>query len=244
MSERPSAAADDMKPLELAEKGRRGGQEITLDRRLFMKFTAFGGCVDTEAVGAALAADGVDGALYVDATDPRGIGIIALAEDPDYFVTTLRALYNREPFEGLEHKPEFDMLGRTYSIGYEADLVDTLFTKPRSKIVSPANRWAVWYPLQRAKRFETLPPDQQRRIFAEHASLGKRYGAGGHANDVRLACHGLDKNDNDFVIGLLGPNLHPLSAVVQEMRKTEQTSQYLDNLGPFFVGKAVWQAQP
>ena len=61
---------------------------------------------------------------------------------------------------------------------------------------------------------------------------------------MRLACHGLDKNDNDFIVGLLGPNLHPLSAVVQEMRKTEQTSQYLDSLGPFFVGKAVWQAQP
>jgi chlorite dismutase len=38
--------------------------------------------------------------------------------------------------------------------------------------------------------------------------------------------------------------LHPLSAVVQEMRKTEQTAQYLDSLGPFFVGKAVWQAKP
>jgi chlorite dismutase len=43
---------------------------------------------------------------------------------------------------------------------------------------------------------------------------------------------------------LLGPNLHPLSAVVQEMRKTEQTSQYLDSLGPFFVGRVAWQAKP
>jgi chlorite dismutase len=243
MSERPGAAPDDTKPLELAEKGRRGGQEIALDRRLFMKFTAFGGCADLGAASAALAEDGVDGALYVDTADPHGIGVIVMAEDPDYFVTTLRALFNREPFASFAHKPEFDMLGRTYSIGYEPDLVDTLFTKPRSKILNPAHRWAVWYPLQRAKKFETLPPDHQRRIFAEHASLGKRYGAGGHANDVRLACHGLDKNDNDFIVGLLGPNLHPLSAVVQEMRKTEQTSQYLDSLGPFFVGKAVWQAR-
>ncbi len=244
MSERPAATPDDTKPLELAEKGRRGGQEITLDRRLFMKFTAFAGCADVAPIGAALAEDGVDGALYADVADPRGIGIIAMAEDPEYFVTTLRTLFNREPFASLVHKPELDMLGRTYSIGYEPDLVDTLFTKPRSKILNPAHRWAVWYPLQRAKRFETLPPDHQRRIFAEHASLGKRYGAGGHANDVRLACHGLDRNDNDFIVGLLGPNLHPLSAVVQEMRKTEQTSQYLDSLGPFFVGKAVWQAKP
>jgi hypothetical protein len=26
------------------------------------------------------------------------------------------------------------------------------------------------------------------------------------------------------------------------MRKTQQTSLYLDRLGPFFVGRAVWQA--
>jgi hypothetical protein len=246
MSERPASTEtpDDLKPLDLTEKGRRGGQVIALNRRLFMKFTAFGGCADPAAASAALAADGVDGARYLDANHPQGIGIIATAEDPDYFVTTLRSLFNREPFGSYTHKPEYDMLGRTYSIGYEPDLEDTLFTKPRSKILNPAHRWAVWYPLQRAKRFETLPPDQQRRIFAEHASLGKRYGAGGHANDVRLACHGLDKNDNDFIVGLLGPNLHPLSAVVQEMRKTEQTSQYLDSLGPFFVGRVAWAAKP
>ena len=33
----------------------------------------------------------------------------------------------------------------------------------------------------------------------------------------------------------------PLSALVQAMRKTQQTSLYLDRLGPFFVGRAVWQ---
>jgi chlorite dismutase len=246
MSERPAAtdAADDTQPLELAEKGRRAGQVISLDRRLFMKFTAFGGCADPDAAIAALEQDGVSGALYLDANDAQGIGLIATAEDPDYFVTTLRSLLNRKPFAALTHKPEFDMLGRTYSIGYEPDLEETLFKRPLAKLKDPANRWAVWYPLQRSKKFQTLPADHQRRILAEHGSLAKRYGAGGHANDVRLACHGLDKNDNDFIVGLLGPNLHPLSAVVQEMRKTEQTSQYLDSLGPFFIGRAAWQATP
>ena len=57
--------------------------------------------------------------------------MIVAAEDPDYFVTTLRALFNHRPFADFTHKPEFDMLGRTYSIGYEPDLEDTLFTKPR-----------------------------------------------------------------------------------------------------------------
>jgi len=40
----------------------------------------------------------------------------------------------------------------------------------------------------------------------------------------------------------LGRDLHPLSALVQEMRSTEQTSQYLSRLGPFFVGRVLRQS--
>ena len=79
-------------------------------------------------------------------------------------------------------------------------------------------------------------------ILAEHGAIGMSYGAGDYAHDIRLACYGLDKNDNDFVIGLLGKELFPLSHIVQAMRKTQQTSLYLDRLGPFFVGRAVWQS--
>ena len=61
-------------PLDLSEKGQRNGQQISLDRRLFMKFTAFGGCHDASAAIKALAASGVDGALYLDSNDPQGIG--------------------------------------------------------------------------------------------------------------------------------------------------------------------------
>ncbi len=228
--------------LDLSEKGLKEGEPVSLDRRLFMKFTAFTGCADAAEASQALAAAGVEGALYLDANDPQGIGLIVLSEDPDYFVSTLRAVFNAPPFAGLTHKPEFDMLGRTYSLGYEPDLEDTLFIKPRAKTLNPAYPWAVWYPLQRAKSFQTLPEAKQRQILGEHGTIGKRFGIAGLAADVRLACHGLDKHDNDFIIGLLGPNLFPLSAVVQEMRKTEQTSQYLDSLGPFFVGKVAWQS--
>jgi chlorite dismutase len=237
---RPAAAPEENAPLDLAEKGRRNGQVISLDRRLFMKFTAFGRCHDGHAAATALAEDGVVGALYVDANDAQGIGVMVAAEDPAYFVTNLRALFGHRPFADYVHKPEFDMLGRTYSIGYEPDLEETLFDRPKRKLLDPGNAWAIWYPLQRAKKFQTLPPEHQRKILAEHGTLAHRYA--GHAADVRLACHGLDKNDNDFIVGLLGAQLHPLSAIVQEMRKTEQTSQYLDNLGPFFVGKTVWQS--
>ena len=228
--------------LNLSEKGMKDGQPVSLDRRLFMKFTAFTGCPDAAEASAALATAGVEGALYLDANDPQGIGLIVLSQDPDYFVATLRAVFNAPPFSSLTHKPEFDMLGRTYSLGYEPDLEDALFIKPRSKTLNPDFPWAVWYPLQRAKSFQALPEIKQRQILGEHGTVGKRFGFAGLAADVRLACHGLDKHDNDFIIGLLGPNLYPLSAVVQEMRKTEQTSQYLDSLGPFFVGKVAWQS--
>lgn len=240
---RPTTTAEtDFGPLDLAEKGRRGGEVISLDRRLFMKFTAFGGCPDPSAAASALADLDLAAALYADVNDPQGIGVMAASEDPEDFTTKLRAVFNAAPFAGFVHKPELDMLGRSYSIGYEPDLEDTLIERPRGRLVNPEYRWVVWYPLQRAKKFQTLPADHQRRILAEHGTLAKRYGEGGYATDIRLACHGLDKNDNDFIVGLLGPQLHPLSAIVQEMRKTEQTSQYLDHLGPFFVGRVVWQS--
>src|SRR5262249_35141258 len=100
MSDTPTrpGAPPEAAPLDLAEKGRRNGQEISLDRRLFMKFTAFGRCLDPHAAATALAEDGVTGALYVDANDPQGIGVMVAAEDPGYFVTKLRTLFGHRPF--------------------------------------------------------------------------------------------------------------------------------------------------
>ena len=235
-------AATTTPPLDLSEKGRRGGEVISLDRRLFMKFTAFGECPNPDEAIEALRAARIPAVLYLDTADPQGIGVMAASEDPDFFVTTLRDVFNAEPFDDFDYKPEFDMLGRSYSIGYENDLEDVLLKRPLRRLLDPENRWAVWYPLQRSKGFQRLPVEQQHKILGEHGTLAKRFGHAGLANDIRLACHGLDRYDNDFIVGLVGPTLHPLSAVVQEMRKTEQTAQYLDNLGPFFVGRAAWQS--
>ena len=231
-------------PLDLSEKGVRDGAPIRLDRRLFMKFTAFGECEAPEEAAAAFAGAGLEGALYLDANDPKGIGVMAMSEDPEAFTTSLRGLFTRPPFAELQHKDEFDMLGRTYSIGYESDLEETLFRMPRRKILDPANTWALWYPLRRAPDFYRLPGEHRRKILGEHGTIGRRYGAAGLATDIRLACHGLDRNDNDFVVGLLGSKLHPLSAVVEEMRGTEQTARFITRLGPFFVGRTVWQSPP
>ena len=53
--------------------------------------------------------------------------------------------------------------------------------------------------------------------------------------------NGLDAKDNEFLIGLIGKELHPLSHIVQTMRSTRQTSEFISQMGPFFVGRAVFR---
>ena len=73
--------------------------------------------------------------------------------------------------------------------------------------------------------------------MGEHAAIGRGYGEAGYAVDIRLECHGLDRDDNEFVLGLLGPELYPLSKLVKDMRGTRQTSEFMQAMGPFFVGR-------
>jgi chlorite dismutase len=156
----------------------------------------------------------------------------------------MREFYNHPSFSELTPKPEYTMLGRTYSLGYENDLEDTLIKRPIRRLLDPALPWIIWYPLRRSGSFEQLSASEQRTVLMEHGGIGMAYGRAGLGHDIRLACHGLDKYDNDFVIGLIGPQLAPLSMIVQRMRKTKQTAQHLERLGPFFIGKAIWQSDP
>ncbi|MFO7662645.1 MAG: chlorite dismutase family protein [Chloroflexota bacterium] len=230
------------RPIDIGERGKdEAGNPISLDRRLFMQFLAFGDCHDVAGVAAALEQTGVSAVLYEDAADPYGIGLLFFNEDPNYFLDEARAMLNAAPFTGLTPKPEYTMFGRTYSIGYEQDLERVLINRPIERVCDPAYRWAVWYPLRRAGSFEQLTPDEQNEILREHGGIGRAYGSSDLAHDIRLACHGLDKNDNDFIAGLVGKDLLPLSHLVQRMRKTKQTSQHLASLGPFFIGRVAWQ---
>jgi chlorite dismutase len=239
---RPTGRAR-LEPPDLREKGgRKGGQPQRSDERLFMHLMAFGGCRDTAAVAAFVSEGSISGVLYEDLNDPRGIAVLTLSPQPDHFLDVVRPLLNRGPFKELDLKPELTMFGRTYSLGYELDLRETLIERPRRTALNADWPWAVWYPLRRSGRFAQLSAEEQRAILAEHGAIGITFGAADYAHDIRLACHGLDRDDNDFVIGLIGKELFPLSAVVQTMRKTQQTSLYLDRLGPFFVGRAVWKS--
>ncbi len=241
VDDRPGA--DESEGADVAEHGRTAdGEPTSLDRRLYMQLHAYGGARDSAALIAALEAAGLASVLYEDVNDPTGVALLTLSEAPEAFVSEYRAFLQSSLFAELTPKPELTMLGRTYAIGYEQDLEETLVGRPRRRVLDPALPWAIWYPLRRAGSFEQLSRREQDTVLMEHGGVGMAFGRAGLGYDIRLACHGLDRDDNDFVVGLLGPELHPLSIIVQRMRKTKQTSLHLERLGPFFVGRVAYQS--
>lgn len=250
----PTAAAAEPRGLAAIDVneygGKRDGVRQQSNRRLFMQLLVFdvpaGGDADTSArqLGVALRERKIPGVVYADAMDPRGVGLLTWSEDPALFATSVRNLFNEpfEPMNVLRHvsiRRDYGMIGRTYSTGHEPDLDDTLRHRPVRQVLHESHAWHVWYPLRRTGAFAKLDPHEQSIILREHAALGMAYGATELAHDVRLACHGLDAGDNEFVIGLVGAELHPLSHLVQAMRKTRQTSEYIAKMGPFFVGHVI-----
>jgi len=236
---RPTGRAR-MEPPDISEKGGvKDGKPQRSDERLFVQLLAFGDCDDARAVTGHLAGAAEAVVVYEDLNDPHGIAVVTASQDPNTFIERVRPRLSAGPMAGLSLKPQYSMFGRTYALGYEPDLHEVLIDRPRRTLLNPDWAWAVRYPLRRSGRFAQLGPEEQRTILAEHSQIGIAFGAADYAHDVRLACHGLDRDDNDFVIGLTGKELYPLSAVVQTMRRTQQTSLYLDRLGPFFIGRKV-----
>jgi len=227
---------------DLREHGRlKDGTPIHSNRRLWVQFLAFGDCHDVEALKASLAGFGRPATLYADLSDPWGVGLVWLDESPDFFTSAGREFLQSSPFADLTLKPELTMTGRTYSVGYENDLDEVLVTRPKGRILDPSLHWAVWYPVKRSKAFEALPDETKHEVMMDHGDIGKRFGKAGLAHDIRLSSHGLDFNDNDFVIGVLAADLTAASVVVQAMRKSLQTMHHLESLGPFFTGRVVGQ---
>lgn len=220
----------------------KNGQPQTSSKRLYMQLQVFSGCGNLEACATALKKNNLESVLYADMNDPQGMAILFMSENPEIFVKEVRTLLNDEPFASLKFRPEMTMMGRTYSAGREPDLEDWLLKKPRRNALNPAWPWAIWYPLRRKPEFEMLSKEEQGKILFEHARIGMSYGQADLAHDIRLACYGLDIHDNEFVLGLVSADLLPLSRVVQDMRKTQQTAKYMQSLGPFFIGRVFWQS--
>lgn len=218
--------------------GKIEGERQSMNRRLFMQLMVFSPepqASEPQTLATRLKREGVRSVIYADTNDPRGFGVLTWSEDPAHFVTKVRpCLEERGGF-----RPEMTMLGRTYSTGHEPKLAYWLLERPIENVTNPEHDWAIWYPLKRSGAFARVEPHDQSIIMREHAAIGMAYGQAGLAHDIRLACHGIDANDNDFVIGLVGKELHPLSHVVQSMRKTRQTSEFIVHMGPFFVGRVA-----
>jgi len=232
--------------IEVSERGaERNGIPQTMDRRLFMQLTVFESdkaLAPADALhnlGAALKRRNVPSVVYEDLNNPHGLGVLSWSEDPSDFATKLRPVFGE--VSTLTLLREYTMLGRTYSTGFEQDLEYWLLQRPRETVLNEAWPWAVWYPLRRSGAFERVEARERGAIMREHAGIGRAYGAQDLAHDVRLACHGLDAKDNEFVIGLIGKDLYPLSHVVQAMRGTRQTSEFINQMGPFFVGRAAFR---
>jgi chlorite dismutase len=225
--------------------GKKDGERQVMNRRLFMQLLVFdvpeGNDADETGhdLAGVLADRKISGVIYADAMSPRGLGLLTWHEDPAHFVTAVRPLFAHGALRKVVMRPSFAMLGRTYSTGHEPDLEYVLLRRPIHNVLLEDLAWHVWYPLRRTGAFAKLDPQEQGGILREHAQIGFAYGQAELAHDIRLACHGLDANDNEFVIGLVGHALHPLSHLVQTMRKTKQTSEYIAQMGPFFVGKVA-----
>ncbi len=216
-----------------------------MDRRLYVHFAAYRGAARLEDLTAALrrAEEKIcrraEWVVYLDAVDPRAFAVAALDESPEELMVFMRTLAEESPFAQCEIDTERTLYGRTYSSGREPDLEEALLQRPRHHLFHPEWNWAIWYPLRRKPEFERLSRQEQAQILMEHAMMGRVYGECDYAHDIRLACYGLDRRDNEFVVGLVGANLHRLSRLVQEMRKSRQTSEYIQSLGPFFVGRVA-----
>jgi hypothetical protein len=222
--------------------GKRDGIRQTTNRRLFMQLLVVDGPAGKDADGLAekiaelCSRRRVAAVVYADVADPRGVGLLTWSEDPAHVVRAVRPLFADPALTSATSRPEYSMLGRTYATGHEPDLEWSLLSRPVENALNEAHRWHVWYPLRRVGAFARLEPHDQSQILREHAQIGMAYGAQELAHDIRLACHGLDTHDNEFVIGLVGRELQPLSHLVQGMRKTRQTSEFIERMGPFFVG--------
>ncbi len=225
----------------LERGGRVGDTQVTLNRRLFFQLHVFGGCTDVDATISVFRESGIPSVVYEDLNDPTGIGILAFFEDPELFLEKLRPALVSPVIADLHQKHELTMSGRTYAVGYEKDLEYALIDRPKERLENDRLSWAIWYPLKRRSTYERLPGDKQREIQMEHRKIARRFTADGTVGDIRLASFGLNTTDNDFIVALLGETLHPLSAVVQQMRKSVHTAEYIESMGPFFVGRVRWR---
>ena len=230
--------------LSLAERGKTAeGAPQSLDRRLFVQLLAYTGCPDAAPLAEAADQAGVGGVVYESAQDPQGVAVALFHEDPAFFVEDGRRLHTSAPFRDLAPLPALTMLGRTYSIGYEQDLLGTLVARPVKTMTNPDVV---------VGRVVPAPAERPVRAGAARGAAADAHGARRDRPGVRgrrptpttsaSRATGWTRTTTDFVAGLVGKSLFPLSkpsssGCGRRARRPSSSSR----LGPFFAGRAVWQ---
>ena len=234
--------------MDLSEHGTSSdGTPETLDKRLFVQLLVFdiepssGPRAMVSALSRRLGEKRIEAVIYADVNDPRGIGRLTWAEDPSQILDQVHPLLGGKRFAALTPRPGWVMLGRTSGPGGDEGLENWLIERPRNTILREDLTWAAWFPLRRTGEFNLMAEKDRGAIIKEQQDLVKNYGAADLVHHVRLACHGMDAEDNDTVVGLAASSLHPISHLVQAMRGTKGASSYTLKMGPFFVGRKIWQ---
>jgi hypothetical protein len=181
--------------------GKRDGERQVLDRRTFFQLMAFDvvhgqTLAGIQALASMLSEQRIASVLYQEASAPMTIALLTWSEDPAHFVERVLPIVDRPE---LVQRREYTMLGRTYSLGHEPDLEHACSAAPWSTASTQAGTGTSGIRSGASGAFEKLEKHDQGIILKEHAMIGMAYGKKGLAHDVRLACHGLDAGDNEFV---------------------------------------------
>lgn len=241
-----------MKPPCLEEKGmiKSDGTREQMNERLYVQlrvldFTSAQGREEgLMAAEAALKRSALQFVVYKDVCSSTALGVLCWTKDPHQLATEFNDLICslicvHDGVIAAEERSGWSMFGRTYSAGHEISLKDALFDRPIRHIKDSNCQYAVWYPMRRKATFYTQPPEDRCSMLLSHAAIGKSYSDIGAVHDVRLKCFGMDPHDNEFVIGLVSSNINSISRVVEDMRATRHTAEFVESLGPFFTGLRV-----
>jgi len=175
----------------------------------------------------------IDGVIYGDANDHRGIGLLTWATNPGDILDNVHALLGGKRFSALTPRPGWVMFGRVGSDQPYGTTVETLLNGSQS--------WAVWYPVRNKPEWGSLDAGSQQSVHDEHIEAAKSFIAEGRVSYARLACHGLDPEDNDYISYMAAADLGDISSLAEAIRGTAQVSTHTDKMGPVFVGRKIWQ---
>ena len=174
----------------------------------------------------------IDGVIYGDANDHRGIGLLTWAADPGDILDNVHALLGGKRFSALTPRPGWVMLGCVSG--------DAAATTPEL-LLDPNQNWATWYPQRNKAEWGSLGDAAQAKVLEEAGGVAKSSIDEGKVSYVRLACQGIDPEDNDHIFALTAANLLDINELQAAMRGTALLTTHLQKMGPVFVGRKIWQ---